>query len=259
MKVAILGCGPAGLFAAHAAIEAGADVTIHSKPRKSFMRGAQYLHRPIPGLSQDPFEITYGLVGTIDGYRDKVYGAGSDVLVSPKTLIGKSQAWDIREAYDAAWDLYHDRIREYESWNDLWGWERTFDIIEKNDLVISTIPAKALCADPNHRWKSQKVWVTEYVKSENLVGVDNVVVCSGDPDDWWYRQSVIQGWENTEFPYHTKPNSEGKIHEVEKPIATDCDCFSHIVRMGRYGAWKKGVLSDSAYYETRDLIRGQAG
>ena len=76
MRTLILGSGPAGLFAAHAASMSGSEIMIMSKPRKSFMRGAQYLHRPIPGLSseQNSFIISYEMVGDIEGYKRKVYG-----------------------------------------------------------------------------------------------------------------------------------------------------------------------------------------
>lgn len=268
LKVAILGCGPAGLFAAHAAAQAGAEFTIFSKPRKSFMRGAQYLHKPIPGLSGDAFDVTYELWGSVAGYREKVYGEMEDILVSPETLVGTSPAWDIREAYDNAWDLYadpHDGSRtivpvDYETGHD----SVHLDMMSGDyDLVISSIPAWLLCRNPDHKFESTEVWATEGLKSfkdptfwpphSGPDGrVDNIVVCSGDPDDWWYRQSRIHGWENTEFPLDRKPAvPDGyKVHKVTKPVRTDCDCHPDIVRVGRYGQWKKGVLTHHAYEDS---------
>lgn len=252
MKIAILGCGPAGLFAAHAASRLGHDITILSKPRKSFMRGAQYLHRPIPYVSSAPFQIDYRLVGSVDGYREKVYGDMSDVLVSPETLTGFANAWDIRAAYDGVWELYGDKVEFWEAdQNDL------SEIVHDFDIVINTIPRKALCRNPEHEFRSQKVWVTDFVKPVGAFGTtvmaDNLVVCSGDPGDWWYRQSRIHGWENTEFPHDRKPSTK-QVWEVEKPIDTDCTCWTTVVHAGRYGAWKKGVLSDSAFYETIEML-----
>src|SRR3546814_7896241 len=64
VKVLILGCGPAGLIAAHAAKRMDADFIVMSKARKSFMNGAQYLHAPIPGVSlAEPFLINYQISG----------------------------------------------------------------------------------------------------------------------------------------------------------------------------------------------------
>lgn len=244
---------------------------IYSKARKSYMRGAQYLHRPIPGLSGEPFEVTYSLRGEVEGYRQKVYGDMGDVLVSPETLVGVSPAWDIREAYDAAWDLYGGRVLDADL--GLMGAPGEFlaGLVRDYDLVISTIPAPALCQLPDeHKFYSQKVWVTEGLKRPSEIGFnrrrsddlkDNLVVCSGDPEDWWYRQSRIHGWENTEFPYDKKPSGGvEKVHEVVKPLRHTCTCHPEIVRMGRYGQWRKGVLSHEAFDDTvREIVAIEQG
>lgn len=270
ISVAILGCGPAGLFAAHAAEKSGYDFVILSKNRKSYMRGAQYLHCPIPDLSGDPFRVTYELWGDVEGYRQKVYGDMSDILVSPETLVGTSDAWDIREAYDKAWDLYHSRIVDVDVADYVGSSGSILDqLVERYSLVISTIPGPILCHRRDaHSFLSKRVWVTEGLKRPAEMGFqdahnaprENLVVCSGDPDDWWYRQSRIHGWENTEFPAQHMPNWEGKVHEVVKPISTDCTCYPGIIRMGRYGQWKKGTLSHEAYYETvRQIVNVEQG
>jgi hypothetical protein len=266
LKINILGCGPAGIFAAHAAVEAGHDVTILSIPRKSHMRGAQYLHRPIPGLSPDedaPFQIEYALRGTIDGYREKVYG-DRDVDVSVDSLVGKHDAWDIRKAYDAGFDRYQHLIRDFTFSTDP-------DVpqmeLPEADLTFSTIPAKLLCQDDACAWESEWIWSTDSVRgahrsmyfNEDFDGTfqDNKVLCSGDPDDFWYRISIIDGWENTEWPLDKKPRvpeAAGRLWRVEKPIATDCHCAPDIRRLGRYGAWRKGVLADSAYYDAAAIL-----
>ena len=271
LRVAILGCGPAGLFAAHAAEQAGASFRIFSKDRKSFMRGAQYLHQPIPGLSGEPFDVTYELWGSVAGYRNKVYGEMEDILVSPETLIGTSPAWDIREAYDNAWDLYGDPLDgrggkivpvDFETGHDAHFLDH---MAENYDLVLSSIPAPLLCRDPEHIFESKKVWATEGLKRPMEMGFqvagtgvmrDNLVVCSGDPEDWWYRQSRIHGWENTEFPLDHKPvERDGvRVHAVVKPIRTNCDCNPDIQRIGRYGKWQKGVLTHHAYEDAVRMI-----
>lgn len=270
MKVVVLGCGPSGLFAAHAAAELGAEVTVLSKPRKSFMRGAQYLHRPIPGLSGKPFEVVYDLVGTPDGYRRKVYGDTSDLLVSPETLVGPAQAWDIREAYDAAWDKYNDLIRGWDAEREA----LPIDVV-RADLVFSTIPAPLLCekqypGNPGrpgeHLFEVAKIWSIDMVKPSALFTyedggpIDNMVLCSGDESDWWYRASRIHGWENTEFPFDREPAESEHYarHVVTKPIRTNCDCKPGITRLGRYGTWTKGVLSHEAYYQVEQTLLAMA-
>jgi hypothetical protein len=106
---------------------------------------------------------------------------------------------------------------------------------------------------PEHIFQAEKVWVTEYYRGDP--GVDNVVICSGDPEDPWYRTSKIHGWTNTEYPADRKPPfSSDKVHEVVKPIKTNCDCLPEVRRVGRYGTWTKGVLSHTAFYSTAETL-----
>ena len=51
MKIAIFGCGPAALISAQACFAMGHNPQIYSIQRKSVMPGAQYLHQPIPGIT----------------------------------------------------------------------------------------------------------------------------------------------------------------------------------------------------------------
>jgi hypothetical protein len=248
-KVLILGCGPAGLIAAHAAATLGANFIVYSKKRKSYMNGAQYLHAPIPDMSiSQPFEISYQLSGEVDGYRQKVYG-DANVEVSPESLVGRHEAWDIREAYDNLWDTYRDAVVDElitpELLSHLQRWW-------KPDLVISTIPATILCSNGQHKFQSEMVWSTD---TSEVYLRDNTVLCNGEEKFPWYRASLIQGHANTEWPYHAYPSQyDGKIWRVQKPISTTCNCFQTIHRMGRYGKWTKGVLSHQAWDESYKLI-----
>lgn len=216
------------------------------------MHGAQYLHRPIPGLSTDKgkFTLDYRLIGSVEGYRAKVYGADSAVEVSVETLVGKTDAWDIREAYNAAWDKYKHLVRNYDvKRNSIID---TAMIGVNHDVVISTIPADVLCYGTDCTFDSESIWSTDWCKDANTP--DDTVICSGNEDDWWYRESRIQGYENTEYPSNRKP-SNTNVWKVVKPISTTCNCYPEFVRMGRYGAWRKGVLSDAAYYDTQLLLQ----
>lgn len=260
LNVLVLGCGPAGLMAAHAAAQFECNVKILSKPRKSFMNGAQYLHRPIPMATRSPaFQISYDLWGTAEGYREKVYGADSRVEVSPTTLSQQHDAWDIREAYDWLWDTYGSYVQGWEA--DSPEWVDTLLGSLKPDLTISTIPAHLLCKG-GHAFSSTTIWSTD--KAMGIGDGDNKVVCNGDKGFGWYRSSRIHGWENTEWPQDRKPpiNSE-RLWEVTKPVGTTCDCFPGVVREGRYGSWRKGVLSHEAYYNTAqtlgEVIHGPSG
>lgn len=252
MKVLILGCGPAGLIAAHAAYNRGADFIVMSKARKSFMNGAQYLHAPIPGVSlADPFLINYEISGSVAGYRDKVYGPDAKVEVSPETLVGRHLAWDIREAYDALWGLYGSDVQHV---------EMTPTILSKvkrewkPDAIISTIPSHAICHDSRHKFAHEQVWATNDLECTLS---DNTVLCNGEPGFDWYRASKIQGFKNTEWPWRKYPlQYNGKIWRVVKPLWTDCRCFPEVHRLGRYGSWTKGVLSHEVWEEANKIMDG---
>lgn len=245
-SIAVLGAGPAGLLAAHAATLNGHEVTIYSKKRKSYMRGAQYLHLPIPEAPAQSFEISYQLDGPADGYRDKVYGASSGVSVSPEYLVGTSTAWDMRAVYDHLWARYERQIQDFNI-----GPLGLEDLLQDYHpkAVISTIPRKAICANGDHVFSGTTVYVTEESYTTN-----NTVVCSGHIKDKWYRTSTIQGWQNTEFARYDDALRSliwgNKVHQVVKPVSTDCDCFPEINFAGRYGTWTKGVLAHSAFYDT---------
>lgn len=256
LKFLILGCGPAGLMAAQAAHRFGHRIFIVSKARKSHMRGAQYLHHPIPGASiSDPFLINYDLMGTPELYRDRVYGnMPGNTLPAPEetsaeSLTGKHPAWDIREAYDNLWYKFGPIVRD----GDLTKPGLLREIIDwcKPDEIISTIPAPMLCQMPDrHQFYSQSIWSSD---REVFPLEDNHVLLCGDGTYAWYRAAKIHGWCTTEWPHEFRPPFSG-IVEVVKPIYSSCSCWPTIHRMGRYGQWRKGVLSHSAFDETVELI-----
>lgn len=256
MRVLILGCGPAGLIAASAADDEGAEIYIASqRARKSLILGAQYLHERIPNVDAPQFEIDYQLKGTIDGYRRKVYSGEDDISVSPDALIGKSPAWDIRSTYDQLWRDYAGAVEHWDASPDHLA---TLVAQLKPSIIISTIPAPLLCMR-SHTFRFVETRITEYINGD-FPHVDNTVVCSGEGGDLWSRKSRIQGWENTEYPiqhagaaYHPRIREIGAA--VKKPIDTNCDCYPDVNRMGRFGRWTKGVLSHTAYTETVEIIQ----
>lgn len=258
-KVLILGCGPAGLFAAHAAECAGAEVSIVGRKRKSEMFGAQYLHAAIPEVSEDePFNVRYELQGTNEGYRTKVYGAGARHDVSPETLEPDHLGWDIRAAYNELWGHYQDRVLDHTFENP--GEVALLTQKEGVGHVISTIPAPLLCSVNEHGFQAEQVWAIGDAPERGVfspIRSDlNTVVCSGDPDDSWYRKANILGYNTVEWPRTKRPPIEG-VSEVLKPTGTNCNCLPYIHRVGRYGKWIKGVLSHEAFFETYHGIAGE--
>ena len=254
--VLVLGCGPAGLFAAHAAKMAGFAPLIVSRKRKSEMYGAQYLHKPIPELSEKPpFDVEYVMQGDAAVYREKVYGKGWRGIVSPDEYAGEPhKGWDIREAYQNAWDLYHHGIQHipFETSTQIAAFLEGMRMKGTNHIV-STIPAHMLCIDQSHGFSSQPVWAIGDAPERGIfspITSDvNTVVCSGSWEDSWYRKSNIMGYNSVEWPENKKVPIEG-VSKIVKPLSTNCKCQQDVHRLGRYGSWTKGVLSHDAFYQT---------
>lgn len=260
---AVLGCGPAGLFAAHGLTQAGYEVSIYSKRRKSELFGAQYLHGQIPGLTDgdDGVKISYSLYGTPAEYRAKVYSDPSAVeRVSVESLAPIHQGWDIRLAYDRAWDLYSDRITDVTitpeflgaiRGNSLPSPSQEFLDFSRLDRVLSSIPLPALCHDRDHRMDSQMVWAIGDAPERGVVcpidvALPNQVLCDGTTLRGWYRHSNIYGHRTAEWPARRKPPLPN-VAQVLKPLRNNCNCFLGIERVGRYGRWEKGILSHHSY------------
>jgi hypothetical protein len=261
LQIIVLGCGPAGLFATHAAIRAGHTVAIFSKKRKSHMYGAQYLHAPIPDLTDDspPFQVTYSLLGTVEEYAAKVYGEVPPDFVSPQNLLGQHKAWDIRRAYDRAWSMYESLIVD---WNvtsrDLLDWS-----MSNRDVVINTIPLTEICQRPDaHFFKARKAWAIGDAPDRDqfapALAASNSVLCNGTDEGSWYRASNILGYQTVEWPEDNKPPLEG-VAEVTKAVGTNCDCWRicaqpQFWRAGRYGTWMKGQFSHNAFYNMTQAL-----
>lgn len=265
MKILILGCGPAGLLAAHAAsyaMEYGAQVAIISTKKKSDLFGCQYLHGPIPSLDLRTTTVDYQLLGTSDDYAMKVYGsrlmAGT---VSPAELTGSHPAWDIRQAYDLLWDRWEPYIMDA----TLTPADIT-PMLEHHmpDVVINSLPLPVLCQDEEHVFRAEECWALgdapELGQEVPVPCPENTVVCNGTDDTGWYRVSNIFGYKTAEWSgLRPRPPFEG-VSRFKKPLVTTCDCWTlglgamqspfPILRVGRYGTWTKGVLSHTAFHDT---------
>jgi hypothetical protein len=256
VTVYVLGCGPAGLAAAHAAVQLGEDVRIFSKRRKSQMFGAQYLHKPIPGIeTEEPVEIKYRLEGSIQQYRRKVYGAAYDGTVSPGTLEESHLAWDIRETYDKLWALYSDRITNVSDIDEIW-------MARNRHLrpMISSIPRTRICIRPIvHTFHSVDIYAAGEAPEWGIYfsGFDhireNTVLCNGRDTPAWYRASRIFDRVTVEWPGDSIPGEQSGFRVV-KPITNSCNCWPEILCVGRYGSWTKGVLVHHAYEEANEWL-----
>lgn len=256
-SVAVLGCGPSGLMAAHAASLLGWNFRVYSKKRKSRLFGSQYLHKPIPGMTDSPAAtVTYHLEGTPESYRRKVYGPSWDGTVSPEDLEHDHYAWDIRQTYDKMWATYCSEVVDVEFGDRVGGFWYNQAVLEAYDLVISTVPRK-LWAAPGDEFFSSRVWAygdaPDLGQQTPFRPRDFTVICDGTKDVGWYRASNIFGFCTIEWPEDTKPPLEG-IALVEKPLTHNSTAASEFIHLGRYGAWQKGVLTTDVFDQAMKVL-----
>lgn len=261
--IAILGTGPAGLMAAHAASVMGVQFSLFGLPDvnrhvvKSTIGGAQFLHRAVPGISyeQEPdMMIRYRKRGTSEGYRAKVYGTNEVPFVSfDNVQDGETvPAWSLHAVYENLWNGICGPSGH--SVNALRVTPETLgEWFERSlwDLVICTIPRPSMCRTYNgsmdaraHAFQSQTI----HICGEDMGAGMNEVVYNGDPEQSWYRTSNMGGIISTEWGEQAPP-SYLKTYPIKKPIWHDCSCWQDepIVFAGRYGEWRKGVLVHDAF------------
>lgn len=247
--VAILGCGPAGLMAAHAVAMRGKPVAVFSIPQKSRLGGAQFLHEPIPGINDVTPDIivNYKVEGDPQTYEQKVY---SDTLTVPFVSMSDKfdgqtqQAWNLLATYDKLWSIFGESV------NDV---RVTPEWIEENadefDLMVSTVPLPSLCR-ANHHFTTQQVTIANQCFDETLA--DNTVFYNGTRDRSWYRCAKLFGIGSTEWGAGVNPPYD--TVKANKPIRSNCDCWPNILKAGRFGTWKKGVLTHQAFTSTFEAL-----
>lgn len=250
-EVAILGCGPAGLIAAHTVEQSGGTPVIISDKRKSEIPGSQYLHEPIPGLTSVYPENTvqYVRMGTAEGYAEKVYGDAAR-YTGWDNYRALYPSWNVIKAYDALWDRYEPEII-------CWTMRTQEDIRHVADLysrIISTLPQPVLCRNPNHKFEGVPYWIKPLPTPEVDRGHD-IVIYNGRLDDLWYRYSVLGDRCSIETCTCPSDNwaAEGWIMGT-KAVSNDCDCWSYIHRVGRWAEWRHGVLLHHVYHKVKEIL-----
>jgi hypothetical protein len=123
------------------------------------------------------------------------------------------------------------------------------------ELIVSTIPAQALCSNPNHEFLSHTIWADGSTTAAQGYA-PNSVVCDGTPHRPWYRISNVFGYHTTEWA--EKPPHFVKAVPVVKPLSTDCDCHPEVLRAGRYGAWEKKRLVHEVYPAVTEVLNARA-
>lgn len=278
MKVAIFGCGPAGLLAAHAAALYEVEFNIYSRKLESPVWGAQYLHHPVEGITGERDGLlSYVKIGEESGYAKKVYGDPS-VHTSWEHYGGTHEAWSLDLAYEKLRKLYWHQVVDTEITPESVSW-----FCDKYDIVLSSVPANILCLDRKyehslHDFHSEPIFLAPLSMINDVV--DNVVIYSGREEDSWYRTSRIFGHSWTEYPNRgvgsmlaariglgaltraTLSFDAMRLKQGIKPLFTDCDCHitrSNFYRIGRFGKWQKKELVSDAYLDAIKIIGSFVG
>jgi len=252
--VAILGCGPAGLLAAHAAVQMEHPIKIISVKKPSIMFGAMYLHKPIPEVtSPDPgFMVKILKTGSSWQYAEKVYGDRHAMVSWDKFDEGEVPAWDLKLAYRVLWDLYEGAIHDLKLTPDA-----VWSLTTNYRHVVSTVPLRSICYEPDkHQFRSQRIWVHHGEQPQDALWDENLMHYNSTPEVEWYRHSIIRGymsWEYAHEPIHAEEHGF-ELSSGFKPVYSTCPCHPAVLKVGRYGAWDKHQLSHHAYFKTLEAL-----
>lgn len=231
------------------------EIRIFSKVRKSHLYGAQYMGMKIPGVEMGlPMQLRYVLRGTVDQYRNKVYGPSYKGIVSPQDFEGIHPAWDIRAMYDWLWQKYESLLRHVDDITPGW-------IIGELPItyktIFSSIPKDKVCFNKDiHRFPAQRIWAIGHAPGIQELDptVPNTIICDGTNQVAWYRMSSVYDYTTIEWSNGaTRPDSAAG---VLKPLTNNCDCWrGKLTPIGRYGRWEKGVLVNSVYGQVSDTLQ----
>jgi hypothetical protein len=256
--VAILGTGPAGLMAAQACALAEVPYVLFGLGAPSQIGGAQFLHHAIPGINDETPDgtITYRMVGSPFGYKEKVYGDEQVSFVSASNIKDGEQvpAWSLQETYARLLSAHAGAINQL-AIDPMWVDETLTS--DRFRLIVSTIPRPAMCLShagmvpqqPAHAFVSQPVRIANEAM---MPSIENVIFYDGTPNVSWYRTANIFGCGSTEWGDSMKDRKLWyETVTVRKPLHTTCVCFDALVLFtGRYGKWQKGKLAHEAFVDT---------
>lgn len=266
--VGIVGCGPSGLLAAHACRMRSVPAVVFAPKKKSVLGGAQFSHIPILPY-HDQFTQAEGLEyivrGDPDTYKKKVYGTVAVPFVSFGNVTDgmKVPAWSLTELYDKLWEDYSSLIVD-----------TTIDPVRLGllsrsfDLMLSSAPAPQMCMGSidqsvPHFFRSAPVKILNDALDSSIE--DNTIIYDGTDEHSYYRMSKIFGVGSTEWGAHVGVPPVGELRTVNKPIATNCDCYvsgeaddtgvqKGVIRIGRFGTWTKGELTFHAYNTVIEIL-----
>lgn len=268
-QVYVIGCGPAGLAAAHAARGLGRDVVIFAPSRMSPLRGPLLIQQPIPGITvsqPDAYISQHVIGGSILDYRYRLYG-DVNINIQGDILAPGYDAWRLKPAYHAMWALYSNLIVDMQVYPDNL---RYFAELE-GVLVVCTAPRYLMCGQFDvNTWKGKHSFLFAPVDIAPVTMYpgqpDNTIIFNADgARGEWVRSSSIFGHKVTEWKPGDGQKEKGRIAAAEryekngpvtikKPISTDCQCHRRVLFTGRFGAWRNETWIHTAYHDVRRAL-----
>lgn len=270
MKVFVLGAGPDGLLAAHAAAMSGHEVSIlASSSDKEVIIGNPVLTSPIPQVAEgDPLKILLMRDGHAESIRRKANVSGAFVL-SPRdqdyhkgySERGLLRAWSLRDAYNKLWE----KFSPYLGLNEHMNADFVSSLVESDaDVVISSLSAQLLCREPSHSFLYDEIlradaehFVRATLSHRIPAEYDGIFSLNDEKDVSWFGASLINGNSDLRWPKSANPcyvpRNEQQV--VKYPAITTCDCFPMVVKVGQKGRWQsRGFLVDRVFSDMLSML-----
>ena len=256
-SICILGAGPSGMMAAHAAVNNGYDIHIMDRDPDKTRRnaGVYYLHSKCD-LAISSNLLQQRVIGAsnmteselLESYCKKVYNG---LNVSSSSILEarynpEIEVYNSVEAIDHLWQMYGHAVQMYE----VSSMSHVLSFKDHYVGVISTIPAGILFP------KSMLHGVSAYIDSAVAPIQDSFIYYNVSDTIPWYRCSAIFGSFVAEYAKEDGIKDYRKVVKVigkEEPLPE----YDWLISTGRYGAWDKSFLTDKVYYHITDELRGR--
>lgn len=256
-RVAVVGSGPAGLFAALAAINEGARVDIHTPhwAKPAVPPGVFVLHDAmgLPLPSAQYMEVRrYG--GDAAAYANKVYGDSTHPTSWSRQ--GPGLVYDGARAIGLVWDILKGAVSITERSCRMDDVLRMADGGEY-DLVVNTAPLSVL----SDQWALLPL-TNAWVYTGTAPSDECYMMYHANPCVPWYRASAAFGRFTLEFSTLTMARNYfgadirlAMVNKVRHASDLKLPERPRLVYTGRQGAWDKDKLSHHGYSDTLRALR----
>jgi hypothetical protein len=273
--VCILGTGPDGLLAVHAADMAGVKFTLYGSRTSTEILGAQYLREPIPGMTLETALIEHNLDGDLEDYWHKAFGIesndplwfnGANVYAEDEAgnlhYSWTEYAWNLRECYERLWTAYKYEIENVGTWTGRIHPESPFvaETLKPFDLVINTWP-QPKWAGPEDVFEQRTLWRMTGTEAPIQLKADNTIIYDATKDVGLSRMAKVFGHSTIEWPGGHKPPIDN-LASVEVPISLKQGKSGYpglnLVHLGSLAAWDRNWNPCDSFRAATKLFSAKA-